>query len=119
MKSDSSLQRGNITGKKRKENSSVEESKWNFSVEYNDHFETPNEAYTDLMPVLTSVAEELGKSLEELIIYDPYYCDGRVVRILKQLGFRNVINANQDFYDDILTSSIPGISLCYESIYIY
>jgi hypothetical protein len=98
-------------GKKRKENPCKDkhgDSKWNFDVEYNDHFETPAHAYADLMPVFRSLAEELHKSVEDIVIYDPYYCNGRVVTILQNLGFRNVINRNRDFYADIASESIPG-----------
>ena len=31
-------------------------------------------------------------------IYDPYYCNGGVVKRLKQLGFPNVYNRREDFY---------------------
>ena len=98
-----------IESKKRKANSTVETPRWNFEVEYNDHFETPKEAYEHILPVLRVLAQDLGKPLEDLIIYDPYYCDGRVVGLLTSLGFRNVINNNRDFYVDISTQSIPGI----------
>jgi len=52
------------TSKKRKV---VEgESPWNFEVEYNDHFETPKIAYTDLLPVLQQVAKDNKKTLAEV-----------------------------------------------------
>lgn len=33
-----------------------------------------------------------------LRIYDPFFCEGRVVRLLSGLGFENVYNRNEDFY---------------------
>jgi hypothetical protein len=33
----------------------------------------------------------------ELRIYDPYYCDGSVIRNLAELGFTNVYNKKEDF----------------------
>ncbi|CAM9158502.1 unnamed protein product, partial [Ectocarpus fasciculatus] len=82
-------------------------SGWNFAAEYNDHFETPVSAYADVSPVLQCIAEELGKSKEELVIYDPYYCKGSMVSHMAGLGYTNVINRNRDFYEDIATKAIP------------
>ena len=50
--------------KKRKLN---EDSHWNFEVEYNDHFETPKIAYTDLLPVLQQAARDNKKSLAQVL----------------------------------------------------
>ena len=63
---------------------------WNFEVDYNDHFETPPVAYSDIVPMLKELATSLGKLPEDLIIYDPYYCQGAMVRILAELGFTKV-----------------------------
>jgi hypothetical protein len=82
--------------------------KWNFEVEYNDHFETPQQAYVDLVHVLKQAAQDLGKPFEELIVYDPYYCEGRMVSLFLQLGIRRVINQNQDFYLDLASGTVPG-----------
>ena len=41
---------------------------------------------------------ELGKTPEELVIYDPYFCQGSTVRRLASLGFPRVYNKNEDFY---------------------
>ena len=65
-------------------------SGWNFEVDYNDHFETPPIAYSDIVPMLKELATSLGKLPEDLIIYDPYYCQGAMVRILAELGFTKV-----------------------------
>jgi hypothetical protein len=65
-------------------------SGWNFEVDYNDHFETPPVAYSDIVPMLKELATSLGKLPEDLIIYDPYYCQGAMVRILAELGFTKV-----------------------------
>lgn len=81
--------------------------KWNFAVDYNDHFETPTVAYEDLIPALKLVATALKKPFEDLVIYDPYWCQGQMVSILNNLGFVNVINRNRDFYADIKNKCIP------------
>ncbi len=63
-----------------------------------DHAETPVNAYEDLAPFMRAVS---GR------VYDPYYCDGGVVRRLAALGFRDVVNENRDFYADIASESVP------------
>ena len=40
-------------------------------------------------------------------MYDPYYCDGSVVKRLNKLGFMNVYNRHEDFYEKITTSTVP------------
>ena len=40
-------------------------------------------------------------------VYDPYYCDGGVVRRLTALGFRDVVNENRDFYADVSNGTVP------------
>lgn len=97
----------NSTKLKSTNNQSNSSSPWNFIVEYNDHFETPQQAYVDLLQVLIYVAKDIGKALEDVIIYDPYYCQGRVITLLQSLGFRNIINNNRDFYRDISSNTIP------------
>lgn len=41
-------------------------------------------------------------------MYDPYYCAGRMVPYLHELGVTNVINMNRDFYVDVETDNVPG-----------
>ena len=87
------------------------------------HFETPVKAYADILPVLQAEADqrhqqrlagarnrlrsrekrEMGSStLQRLVIYDPYYCQGGMVDALESLGCNreHVINQNRDFYSD-------------------
>ena len=94
------------TGKVEKGNRG--QGQWNFAVDYNDHFETPRIAYSDIAPMLNALAESLHKSPSELVIYDPYWCQGCMVAHLAALGFPNVINNNRDFYVDIKNKRIPG-----------
>ena len=60
--------------------------KYNFVTDYNDHFATPQCAYGDIYNALSELAESLHKNVHELIIYDPYYCDGAMKTILKNMG---------------------------------
>ena len=82
-----------------------------FIVDDSDHCETPLNAYQDLEVVLDRLLLGNGrkkkKQRSELIIYDPYYCDGGVKDKLSSMGYTNVINNNRDFYKDISTNSIP------------
>jgi hypothetical protein len=91
--------------------SSSSRSTWNFAVDYNDHFETPLIAYTDILPMLLTLAKALNKKPEELIIYDPYYCQGGMVAMLAGMGFPKVINMNRDFYADVATKRIPDYDI--------
>lgn len=65
-----------------------------FPTEADDHCESPLQAYRDIVPLLT----HLCKTTESLVIYDPYYCDGSVIRNLNELGFSNVYNRKEDCY---------------------
>lgn len=79
-----------------------------YETNYNDHFETPLQAYQDLEIVLKIFAEsQTSDSHLSLSIYDPYYCNGRTRVLLQQLGYRKVIHERRDFYKDIELDSIP------------
>ena len=97
---------------------------YDYAVDYNDHFETPLNAYTDILPLLDLLASEHGetyaensngpesdKAVKELrkehIIYDPYYCNGRTKNILRGLGFEKIRHEKRDFYKDIQERKIP------------
>ena len=77
-------------------------SRWSFPTDYLDHFETPREAYSDILPLLRAAGP-----LATLRVYDPYYCAGAVVAALAALGCRNVINQNRDFYADVAADAVP------------
>lgn len=80
---------------------------WAFPVDYNDHFETPLIAYEDVLIYLKSIAIKLSKSLDQLIVYDPYYCKGKMIQLLHSIGIKNIINRNRDFYKDMKNKTIP------------
>lgn len=73
-----------------------------FETDYNDHFETPREAYEHIVPLLDGIAQTLygSNSRDKLTIYDPFYCNGAVVTHLNALGFTKVVHENRDFYAD-------------------
>lgn len=76
---------------------------FNFPVDYNDHFETPLVAYQDILPLL----DLIEPSRSQHILYDPYYCNGRVVTYLQSLGFTQVRHERRDFYRDIADRQVP------------
>jgi hypothetical protein len=93
-----------------------------YVVDASDHAETPAAAYADIVPVLSSIAAALGKSHSDMVIFDPFYCQGSVCRNLAALGFTNVVNRKQvpqspetqtfwlmflTFHQDFYSSAIP------------
>lgn len=73
-----------------------------YPVDYNDHFETPLKAYEDVAPLIDWLFPH-----KKVILYDPYYCDGRTGRLLRQLGYQNVVHEKRDFYVDQEKNTVP------------
>lgn len=71
--------------------SSSAASSFPYPVDPDDHCETPVDAYAHV----ASLLRQFPPSSQ---IYDPYYCDGAVVRRLASLGFPNVSNSKVDCY---------------------
>eukprot|EP00951_Prasinocladus_malaysianus_P006389 scaffold45444_cov33-Prasinocladus_malaysianus.AAC.1 len=67
-----------------------------FATDPADHCETPYEAYEHISPFLNKVWKRLAKHLRknpsEVLIYDPYFCEGSMKEHLRKLGFNNVYN---------------------------
>lgn len=72
-----------------------------------DHCESPVEAYADIAPLLSFVYH----NPRNLRIYDPYYCDGSVVRHLASLGFPSVYNRNEDCYERWRQKTTPDFDV--------
>lgn len=62
------------------------EDSYPYETVNDDHCETPLRAYQDIQRLLGLLADRLGNSIAELKIYDPYYCEGNVVKRLNSLG---------------------------------
>jgi hypothetical protein len=78
-----------------------------YDTDYCDHFETPPQAYDDIAPILDLLLLSTQKpSRSKVTIYDPYFCDGRAGRVLRELGFQ-VQHDKRDFYKDIQNGEIP------------
>ena len=84
--------------------------RWDFATEYKDHFETPQRAFADVLPILRHEAEARhGGDLSKLVVYDPYYCYGAVVGRLAALGLSadRIVHRNRDFYADVAAGTTP------------
>ena len=69
-----------------------------YKTDEDDHCETPLQAYADIQSILDALCKSLGKSKSSLKIYDPYFCNGSVVKHLASLGYTNVYNKKEDCY---------------------
>jgi len=78
-----------------------------FTADLDDHCETPEVAYDDIVLALSWLAETLHKPPHQLRIWDPYFCAGAVVKNLASRGFPLVHNKNEDFYKVIEDGLIP------------
>jgi hypothetical protein len=117
----------------RKEKTTIAKRKWDaadypYETDYNDHFETPLQAYADIQPFLDwccakssgdghdalssnqpqkAAPAPLAKASGSMVLYDPYYCNGRTAVLLKKLGYNNVVHEKRDFYADICNETVP------------
>ncbi|EDQ88351.1 uncharacterized protein MONBRDRAFT_26429 [Monosiga brevicollis MX1] len=82
-------------------------SSFPWEADANDHCETPYLAYAHIAPLLRWLAKSLGKTSQELVIYDPYFCAGSMRAHLARLGFETVINECRDFYADVASGNVP------------
>jgi hypothetical protein len=99
-------------------------SAWNpsfpYPVDYNDHFETPLQAYRDIQPMIDwlfsgdsrddgrdTAASNRRPTTRMPVLYDPYYCHGKSKVMLESLGYENVVHERRDFYEDIRTNRVP------------
>jgi len=78
-----------------------------FTAEEDDHCETSPVAYTHIAPILQLIASRLNKKPCDLLIYDPYYCAGGMLHNMDKLGYNNVYNKCEDFYDIISKKQVP------------
>lgn len=84
-----------------------EEILYPYEVQAEDHCETPIEAYEDLQCFLNFIGEKLNKTPEQLFIYDPFFCEGSMVERMTALGYKNVYNRKEDFYQVQESNSVP------------
>jgi hypothetical protein len=82
-----------------------------YDVDDDDHCETPLQAYADIGNILSLLAIEKAKTKHDLLIYDPYFCEGNVSCHLNRLGFQNVYNRMEDFYQMQSYGKIPDYDI--------
>merc|ERR1719310_2473068 len=96
--------------------------KYPYSVDYNDHFETPLRAYTDIFPVIETLIQQKckGKQGKRVTIYDPFFCTGRAASLLRQcLQSHNeelaekvdIQHEKRDFYKDLRENTVPKFDI--------
>ena len=64
-----------------------------------DHCETPLQSYQDILPILDELSKLRSGKKAKLRIYDPYFCDGLMIKHLESLGYTNVYNRKEDCYE--------------------
>ena len=80
-----------------------------FEADPKDHIETSKQSLEDISLTLEILAKQFKKnSKKELSIYDPYYCGGKIVRNLKELGFDQVHNKCDDFNKVLKDKKVPS-----------
>ena len=95
---------------KEEDEAAIQGQRHGFETNHLDHCETPREAYEHIKPYLLELAKKLNipDPDRNMILWDPYYCDGSAKRHLNDIGFHNVIHENRDFYATIATEkTIP------------
>lgn len=84
------------------------EPEFPFSVDADDHCESPEEAYRDILPLLLRLGPQRSNKSKsnstldgntQLRIYDPYYCNGAVVQNFTNLGLPHVYNKKENCYE--------------------
>jgi hypothetical protein len=99
-------EQGKLQGK---ESSKGDESlEYPYTVDDDDHCESPLQAYEDIAPILDAIKESLGYDhRSQLRIYDPYFCEGVMKGHLASLGFTDVYNELEDFYARVASKTCP------------
>lgn len=65
-------------------------------------------ASASFMPIPPSLVQQRTELRSNLVLFDPYYCNGRTKSLLESLGFHKVIHRKRDFYQDVKQKSIPN-----------
>lgn len=78
----------------------------NLSKTKSDNYETPKYVWEDIAPYVN----------KELVIYEPFYCSGESGKFLNEIGFKNVIHEDVDFFTnsfkfDMIISNPPYSNL--------
>ena len=96
---------GNST--KHKSKTEAKAARHKFTTDPLDHCESPGRAFEHITTALQKMCTLIGKCPADLVLWDPYYCDGSVKKHMATLGFPNMIHKNKDFYKLIAKNKIP------------
>ena len=79
-----------------------------FEADPKDHLETSRRSLEDISLILEIFAKQLKKDFKkDLKIYDPYFCDGKIVKHFEDLGFDKVHNKCEDFSVVLKDKKVP------------
>mmetsp|Transcript_2972 Transcript_2972/g.6059 ORF Transcript_2972/g.6059 Transcript_2972/m.6059 type:complete len:316 (-) Transcript_2972:1857-2804(-) len=84
------------------------EQSFPYPTDADDHCESPKEAYENIQSFLLALRPDKQSKFR---IYDPYYCDGAVVRNFAELGFPDVYNQKEDCYRVWAGQKLPQFDL--------
>ncbi|KAL7544969.1 hypothetical protein ACHAWF_008339 [Thalassiosira exigua] len=82
-----------------------------FPTNPDDHCETQLLSYEHILPIMDELCKSFGGARRSMKIYDPYYCNGSVVKHLSALGFSNVYNKKEDCYAVWKSTAEPDFDL--------
>jgi len=84
-----------------------------YPTDSNDHCETPEQAYIDVVSILKRISKKIAKvkKSKHLKIYDPYYCNGGVIDKLSLLGYPKVHNEKVDCYSVWESGNLPDFDV--------
>ena len=91
----------------------VEMPDFPYPTDSNDHCETPEQAYRDVVSILKRISKKIAKvkKSKKLKIYDPYYCNGGVIDKLSLLGYPKVHNEKVDCYSVWESGNLPDFDV--------
>ena len=61
--------------------------------------------------LLFRLAHHLGKPKGELVVYDPFYCQGSIRTLYEKIGVTNFIHEKRDFYADVKAKRVPDYDI--------
>lgn len=82
-----------------------------WDADSHDHAETPLCAYQHIHPLVAQISSHLGIQLDELRVYDPFFCAGASVRNMKTLGWNAAMNPKEDFWRAVKEKRTPSFDV--------
>ena len=101
------LEEGDTSSERSAQGTTTPGPSFPYQTDPDDHCETPLQSYKDILPILNKLCSSFGEEKHSMKIYDPYFCDGSVVKHLSSLGFSSVYNKKEDCYAVWKSNSEP------------